>query len=138
MNKFLLALTWLFVFGCQGAAAMQMPASKSALGTSAAVDPNGQLWIAYAEGDPSAATVYVSRSKDMNSWDKPIRVNATPEPVSSDGENRPKLAFDKQGGLYVTWTSPTSANYTGDIRFAGSSRRTFSFARVKGWSTCSS
>jgi hypothetical protein len=118
MNKFLFAM--LMVLGCHGAFAMQAGVQKSSLGTSAATDPQGQLWIAYAEGDPSSATVYVSRSKDLKSWDTPIAVNATPEPVSSDGENRPKLAFDQQGGVYVTWTSPTSANYTGDIRFARS------------------
>jgi hypothetical protein len=129
MNNFLVAFTVLLAFGCNGAVAMQTGMQKSALGTSAATDPQGQLWIAYAEGDPSSATVYVSRSKDLKSWDKPIRVNGTPEPVSSDGENRPKLAFDKQGGVYVTWTSPTSANYTGDIRFARSSNNGTSWTK---------
>jgi hypothetical protein len=47
-------------------------------------------------------------------------VTATPEAVSADGENRPKLAFGPRGEIYVSWTSPTSAKYTGDIHFARS------------------
>jgi hypothetical protein len=119
MNKIVLTLGLFIALGSDGAEAMQS-AAKSALGTSAAVDPRGKLWIVYAEGAASAATVYVSRLKTHGTWDTPIAVNATPEPVSSDGENRPKLAFDSRGGMYVTWTSPTSANFTGDIRFARS------------------
>lgn len=101
---------------CSWDVAGAMQAAKTALGMSAAVDPQGKVWIVYAEGAASAATVYVSRSKTLGTWEAPIAVNAKPEPVSSDGENRPKLAFDSQGGMYVTWTSPTSANFTGDIR----------------------
>ncbi len=100
------------------AGAMQSP--RTALGTSAAVDPQGNVWIVYAEGAASAATVYVSRSTASGAWEAPIAVNATPEPVASDGDNRPKLAFDSQGGMYVTWTSPLAAPFTGNIRFARS------------------
>lgn len=96
-------------------------AGHAALGTSAAVDRAGQLWIAYAQSTAAAAAVVVRRSDDGgSSWQPPIRVNATPEPVAAEGENRPKLAFGAAGEIYVTWTSPTSAQYTGDIRFARS------------------
>lgn len=96
-------------------------AGKTALGTSAAADPQGRIWMAYAEAADDGAIVKVARfDRQRNAWLQPKAVNTTPEPVSSDGENRPKLAFGTRGELYVTWTSPTSAQYTGDIRFARS------------------
>jgi hypothetical protein len=99
------------------AAAMQ----RSTLGTSAAVDPDGRLWIAYAQAAGAAAHVIVQRSDDTgSSWQAPVRVNAAGEPVAAEGENRPKIAFGLGGEMYVTWTSPTSAQFTGDIRFARS------------------
>ena len=57
---------------------------------------------------------------DGATWQPPVRVNAAAEPVAAEGENRPKLAFGPRGEIYVTWTSPTSAQFTGDIRFARS------------------
>ncbi len=93
----------------------------AALGTSAAMDQRGQLWMAYAEQDGGAANVRVARfDAPSEKWLPSVLVNATPEPVSSDGENRPKLAFGPENEIYVSWTSPTSAKYTGDIRFARS------------------
>ena len=49
-----------------------------------------------------------------------MRATPAPEPVSADGENRPKIALGRGGELYVSWTSPTSAQYTADIRFTRS------------------
>jgi hypothetical protein len=92
-----------------------------ALGTTAAFDPQGRLWVARTELLDKSAHVLVQRSDDRGvTWLPPIRVTAKPEPVSADGENRPKLAFGSRGELYVSWTSPTSAKFTGDIRFARS------------------
>jgi hypothetical protein len=93
----------------------------AALGTSAAADPQERVWIAYAQAHGQAAVVHVSQYDETTQrWRDPVQVNQTPEPVSSDGENRPKLAFGPAGEMYVSWTSPTSAKYTGDIRFARS------------------
>jgi hypothetical protein len=94
--------------------------AQEQLGTSAAIDPAGHLWIAYVEPDGEKANVLVRRSDDGRRWDRAIRVTEVPELVSAEGENRPKLAFGPQGELYVSWTSPTSASYTGDIHFARS------------------
>lgn len=94
---------------------------RPAFGTSAAVDTSGRVWVAYAQPAGSAGQVVVQRSEDHGaSWQLPVRVNAAPEPVAAEGENRPKLAFGPGGEIYVTWTSPTSAQFTGDIRFARS------------------
>lgn len=95
--------------------------AAAALGTSAAVDSTGRLWIAYADSADPQTHVMVARSDDQgDSWRPAVRATSQAEPVSADGENRPKLAFGPQGDLYVSWTSPTSAQYTADIRFARS------------------
>jgi hypothetical protein len=94
---------------------------RSAFGTSAAIDPSGRLWVAYAQPAGAAGQVVLQRSDDGGaSWQAALRVNATTEPVAAEGENRPKLAFGRSGEMYVTWTSPTSEKFTGDIRFARS------------------
>jgi hypothetical protein len=94
---------------------------RSAFGTSAAVDRAGHLWVAYAQPAGPQGQVVLQRSDDAgSSWQSPVRVNSIPEPVAAEGENRPKLAFGPGGELYVTWTSPTSEKFTGDIRFARS------------------
>jgi hypothetical protein len=96
-------------------------ALSSAFGTSATIDPAGQLWVAYAQPAGSAGQVVLQRSDDGGgTWQAPVRVNTAVEPVAADGENRPKLAFGTGGEFYVTWTSPTSEKFTGDIRFARS------------------
>lgn len=92
-----------------------------ALGTSAALDTQGRLWIVRAEPAGRNAHVVLERSDDKGAtWQPPIRVTTVAEPVSADGENRPKLDFGARNELYVAWTSPTSEKFTGDIRFARS------------------
>jgi hypothetical protein len=92
-----------------------------ALGTTAAFDGQGRLWVVRTEPVDKNSHVFVQRSDDRGgTWLPPMRVTAMPEPVSADGENRPKLAFGSRGELYVSWTSPTSQKFTGDIRFTRS------------------
>ena len=103
------------------AVAIMYLALSSAFGTSAAIDPAGHLWVAYAQPAGSAGQVVLQRSDDSGAtWQAPVRMNAAVEPVAADGENRPKLAFGPTGEIYATWTSPTSEKFTGDIRFARS------------------
>lgn len=92
-----------------------------ALGTTAAFDRQKRLWIVRTEPVDKNAHVILQRSDDDGvTWQPAIRVTTKPEPVSADGENRPKLAFGPRNEIYVTWTSPTSQKFTGDIRFARS------------------
>lgn len=101
-----------------------------ALGTTAAFDHQNRLWIVRTEPVPrrelrgvvdNNAHVVLERSDDKGAtWQPPLRVTATAEPVSADGENRPKLAFGARDEIYVSWTSPTSEKFTGDIRFTRS------------------
>lgn len=96
-------------------------AAAAGLGTSAALDPAKQVWIAYAQSTSKETHVELARfDANANRFDTPLRVNTVAEPVAADGENRPKLAFGPRGEIYVTWTSPTSDRYTGDVRFARS------------------
>jgi hypothetical protein len=109
-------LAWLAVLSCATALAQ-----NRGLGTSATHDHNGRLWIATVQPAGEQAHVVVRSTHDGGeTWTTPLNVNSKAEPVSADGENRPKIAAGTRGELYVTWTSPTSANFTGDIRFARS------------------
>ena len=82
----------LFV-GCSSALA-------AGLGTTAALDPAGRVWIAYAEGPSKETHVAIARFDERTSrFSTPIRVNAAADPVAADGEHRPKLAFGPRGEL---------------------------------------
>ena len=111
----------LFVAQIAGVPAAHAAMDRVAFGTSAAVDPQGRLWVAYAQPAGPQGRVVLQRSDDGGStWQAPIPVNAAAEPVAAEGENRPKLAFGPKSEIYVTWTSPTSAQFTGDVHFARS------------------
>lgn len=102
-------------------AADGMPAMKKAvraeLGSSAAFSPFGTLYAISKQGEH--LMLYRSSNEGV-SWSAPVVVNAQPEAISADGENRPKLAFAKDGGLLVSWTKPLSKPNTGEIRLARS------------------
>lgn len=94
---------------------------RAALGTTAAFDHQKRLWIVRTEPVDKNAHVILQRSDDNGvTWQPAIRATTKPEPVSADGENRPKLAFGPRDEIYVSWTSPTSEKFTGDIRFTRS------------------
>ncbi|MBL8449690.1 MAG: exo-alpha-sialidase [Dechloromonas sp.] len=114
----LLAALALLVAGT-APAADAMPAMGKArapeLGSSALFAPDGQLLAVSKQGDH----VLLYRSGDAGqTWSAPAVVNAAPEPVSADGENRPKLALTWNGAILVTWTRPLGRPYSGAIRLA--------------------
>jgi hypothetical protein len=85
------------------------------LGSSAAFAPDGSLYAVHKQGEH----VMLQRSTDEGvSWSAALPVNARPEVISADGENRPKLAFASDGGVLVSWTKPMGKPYSGEIRFA--------------------
>lgn len=116
------AATMLLAFSVSAAADMSaMPAmakkAKVELGASAAFSPDGLLYAVAKQGEH----LLLYRSKDEGAnWSTPVVVNAQPEVISADGENRPKLAFAQDGGVLVSWTKPLSKPNTGEIRFARS------------------
>ncbi len=102
-----------------------------ALGTGAAFAPDAALWIVQAqevartpwpdapEGSVRRAVhqLVARRSADAGkTWSAPRPLLPTPEPIAADGENRPKIAFGKDGLVVISWTRPTSPRYTGDVR----------------------
>lgn len=93
----------------------------ASLGTSAAVDPQGRLWIARTEAAPQGAYVVLQSSADLGkTWSSPQRVQQTPETIEAAGESAPKIAFGPAGQVYVSYTHPLGKPYTGEIRFARS------------------
>lgn len=87
------------------------------LGSSAVFAPDGQLLVVAKQGEH----LVLYRSKDDGAtWSAPTVVNARPEAISADGENRPKLAFAADGALLVSWTQPLSRPFSGAIRLARS------------------
>lgn len=100
-----------------GAPAPLAKAARPALGTSAAFAPDGSLLAVSAQG----GHVLLQRSTDLGrSWGTPVVVNAQPEVISADGENRPKLAFPQDGGVLVSWTQALAKPFSGAIRLARS------------------
>lgn len=94
---------------------------RVALGTTAAFDHQNRLWIVRTEPVDKNSHVVLQRSDDNGAtWQPAIRATTQPEPVAADSENRPKLAFGPRDEIYVSWTSPTSENFTGDVRFTRS------------------
>jgi len=116
-------MAWMFALAA--AAANGQPGHRHGarveLGTSAAVDPQGRLWIARTEPAGTGAFVVLQMSADMGkTWSAPRRVQQAPEPVEANGEARPQLAFGDKGQVYVSYTRPLGKPHTGEIRFARS------------------
>ena len=105
---------------CNGVwAADAMPvmakAARPELGSSAVFAPDGSLLVATKQGEH----LMIYRSADEGlTWSPPEVVNAQPEAISADGENRPKIAFAADGGLLVSWTHPFPKPNTGAVRLA--------------------
>jgi len=94
--------------------------ARPELGTSAAFAPDGRLYAVSRQGEH--VVVYGS-DDEGTSWSVPVVVNARPEAISADGENRPKLAFGTDGALLVSWTKPLGKPFSGEVRFARAADR---------------
>ncbi len=97
----------------------------SELGSGAAFDRAGRLWVAYKDGP----YVALQSSADFGRTFTPaLHVNSAPEQVAADHESSPKVAVGRNGEIFVTWTQPLAKPYTGFIRFARSADGGKSFA----------
>lgn len=84
---------------------------------SASFDAQGRLWVAFVQDQH----VYVSHSDDKGgSFSTPVQVNEEAEDTEFNGENRPKIIIAPQGEVMLSWTTKTSSNFTGLIRFSRS------------------
>lgn len=90
---------------------------------------DGRLWVVFAH--QRHAYVVVSDDEGQQFSD-PVRVNASPENIEVNGENRPKIVVDENGGaVYISWTQKTEGQHTGDIRFTRSLDGGSSFEPVR-------
>lgn len=90
--------------------------AKPSLAVTTAFDEKGRLWRALARD----GHVLVNYSDDSGkSWSQPVKVNAEPEDILGDGENRPKIIVRK-GVVYVSYTQGLEKPMSGDIRFGRS------------------
>lgn len=90
--------------------------AKPSLAVSATFDEQGRLWLASIRGQH----VYVSYSDDGGITQiAPVKVNADPENILGDGENRAKIIVRK-GVIYISYTQGLTKPMTGDIRFSRS------------------
>jgi hypothetical protein len=91
--------------------------TRPALAVSATVDNKNRLWLVRVENQH----VLVSSSEDNGRhFSSAVTVNAEPENVGAEGENRPKIAVTNTGTLHLTWTRLLSQPYTGEIRYSRS------------------
>lgn len=80
--------------------------------------PNGDLWRLWALD----SSIYFQISKDEGkTFSESNRVGIDKEKISARNENRPKIAFDKYQGVYLSWATPKEKKYTADVRFSYSS-----------------
>jgi hypothetical protein len=96
---------------------MEMPKNGPELGASAAFDSHGRLWLVDA-ADGHARLRH--SDDDGRTLSAPVEVNATAERIYAEGENRPKIAFGPHDEIYVSWSQPRAAPWTGFVRFARS------------------
>lgn len=90
----------------------------AAVGSTASVaaDETGRLWLARME----KGHVWVSHSDDGGKvFAGEVKVNAEPEAILADGQNRPKVVAGG-GVVAVTWAQALPKLHTGHVRFSRS------------------
>lgn len=89
-------------------------------------DAHGTFWLAAVKD----GHVTLARSDDKGrTYGAPVKVNAQPELIAAEGENRPKVAVDAERNVFVSWTRLTEeAPFSGHIRFSRSNDGGKSFA----------
>lgn len=119
MKNVLLVLVIALSPACMAAHAMGMAgmANEPELGAGAAFDAQGRLWLVTVRD----GHVLLQRSDDLGkTLGKPVEVNRVAEKIYDEGENRPKIALGPNGQVYVSWSQPLAAPYSGYVRFARS------------------
>jgi len=82
---------------------------------SSVVGKNGRIWSAWSYQQH----LYLNYSDDIGrSYSAPEQVNAIAEKISTRGENRPKIAIDDLGNVYLSWVTPLSKRFTSNVRFS--------------------
>ncbi|MBN3757882.1 exo-alpha-sialidase [Paraburkholderia sp. Tr-20389] len=104
-----------------GGAAKASQAVKTPLATGAAFDSKHRLWVTWVEGQHVVVAHADKADGKRLALTPPVTVNAMPEPIYTSAENRPKIAASPDAKtIYVTWSMPLDAPYTGMVRFSRS------------------
>lgn len=90
---------------------------------SAAFGPDGKLWRIV----PDKQHVYVDYSTDLGkTFSPPVQVNAEEQRIKVSGENRPGIAVDNAGRIYVIYTAESNQPATVYFSTSGDNGRSFS------------
>ncbi|MCJ8272836.1 MAG: exo-alpha-sialidase, partial [Psychrosphaera sp.] len=76
--------------------------------------PDGTLWRLWSGEQQMFYSVSGDKGKHFG---EPVKVDIKPEKISSRGENRPKLGFDSQNNVYLSWAKPLEKRFTAEVRF---------------------
>lgn len=99
---------------------------KCAKTVTSAFAPNGDLWRVWALQEK----IFFQISQDNGKTFLTTRqVNIPLEKISARNENRPKIAFDKYDGVYLSWATPLEKKYTANVRFSYSNDYGKSFSK---------
>ena len=75
----------------------------------------GRIWAAWA----IKQHLYVNFTDNLGAdFSTPIQVNTQAEKISTRGENRPKIAIDGVGNIYLSWVTPLAKRFTSNVRFS--------------------
>lgn len=95
----------------------EKPSMHCSATVAGAFDASGRFWATWSND----GRVYVNSSDDEGqSFSAPVPVNAAPQSVDNNGENRPKLAIGPEGEIYATYIIRAKKKYTGDLYFSRS------------------
>lgn len=114
--------------GCHSASEVSVSCGGA---PSATVDATGRLWVSFVQNKH----VYVQYSDDLGeTWGSAVQVTDQPEDAEFNGENRPKIIVkdnDDKQVIMLSWTTKTSPNFTGEIRFSRSEDGGVSFDKPR-------
>ncbi len=96
-----------------GAGSARKP--RPQLASSAVFAPDGSLWLVGLNAQRQL-TVQSTGPNALSPWSEPRVVSTGGDAISSDGENRPKIAFGPNQWAVISYTQPTPKPYTGMIR----------------------
>jgi len=77
--------------------------------------PNGDLWRLWSHQEQMYFQISTDKGEHFSIAQQ---VSIPKEKISARNENRPKIAFDEQKGVYLSWATPRAKKYTADIRFS--------------------
>jgi hypothetical protein len=80
--------------------------------------PDGSLWLVgvNAQGRLYLQTATAQPGESGWRWGPQRLLDTTTDPVSADGENRPKLLFGPKGVVLIAYTQPLEKSSTGYVR----------------------